>query len=259
MPARVLVSRSPLKGISVPPPVLSFRPPSDGVHRNSPASRLPMQREHKRRLRPWYRLASGSRNCLHRVEPMSGVSCHDRSRHVRTTQPFRLEEATIAELHEAIRAGSHDLRRHRSTLHRSCTGVQRRRQHAGHRGRRFNSRSAWGGKRHGANPFPHRHGQGRHAPAGSRQVHRGPPLEFGRMEPTASDPSVQQQFGMIVGSAECPPGERARDTQYPRRTLCHMPRRVRPPSSGRTAAAGRAAGLRNIPPPARCAGACGRT
>ena len=27
----------------------------------------------------------------------------------------------------------------------------------------------------------------------------GPPLEFGRMEPTASDPSVQQQYGMIVG------------------------------------------------------------
>lgn len=27
----------------------------------------------------------------------------------------------------------------------------------------------------------------------------GPPLEFGRMEPTASDPGVQQQFGMLVG------------------------------------------------------------
>ena len=27
----------------------------------------------------------------------------------------------------------------------------------------------------------------------------GPPLEFGRMEATASDPTVQQQFGMIVG------------------------------------------------------------
>lgn len=27
----------------------------------------------------------------------------------------------------------------------------------------------------------------------------GPPLEFGRMEPTASDPSVCQQFGMIAG------------------------------------------------------------
>src|SRR5579864_1715419 len=29
----------------------------------------------------------------------------------------------------------------------------------------------------------------------------GPPLEFGRMEPTASDPSVQQQYGMIAGKS----------------------------------------------------------
>ena len=29
--------------------------------------------------------------------------------------------------------------------------------------------------------------------------YKGPPLEFGRMEATASDPAVQQQFGMIVG------------------------------------------------------------
>src|SRR5204862_3132331 len=28
----------------------------------------------------------------------------------------------------------------------------------------------------------------------------GPPLEYGRMESTASDPGVQQQFGMIVGN-----------------------------------------------------------
>ena len=41
--------------------------------------------------------------------------------------------------------------------------------------------------------------------------YRGPPLEFGRMEPTASDPSVQQQYGMIVGIPECRPGERAGD------------------------------------------------
>ncbi|MEO8075909.1 MAG: amidase family protein, partial [Acidobacteriota bacterium] len=27
----------------------------------------------------------------------------------------------------------------------------------------------------------------------------GPPIEYGRMEPTASDPSVQQQYGMTVG------------------------------------------------------------
>ena len=32
--------------------------------------------------------------------------------------------------------------------------------------------------------------------------YNGPPLEFGRMEPTASDPSVQQQYGMIVGRAD---------------------------------------------------------
>ena len=29
--------------------------------------------------------------------------------------------------------------------------------------------------------------------------YRGPPLEFGRMEATASDPSVDQQYGMIAG------------------------------------------------------------
>src|SRR5215472_13858418 len=32
--------------------------------------------------------------------------------------------------------------------------------------------------------------------------YRGPPLEFGRMEPTASDPSVQQQYGMIAGVSD---------------------------------------------------------
>jgi Asp-tRNA(Asn)/Glu-tRNA(Gln) amidotransferase A subunit family amidase len=31
------------------------------------------------------------------------------------------------------------------------------------------------------------------------EKYKGPPLEYGRMEATASDPSVQQQFGMIVG------------------------------------------------------------
>ncbi len=32
--------------------------------------------------------------------------------------------------------------------------------------------------------------------------YKGPPLEFGRMEPTASDPEVDQQFGMIVGMSD---------------------------------------------------------
>jgi len=30
--------------------------------------------------------------------------------------------------------------------------------------------------------------------------YQGPPIEFGRMEPTASDPDVQQQYGMTVGT-----------------------------------------------------------
>ena len=32
--------------------------------------------------------------------------------------------------------------------------------------------------------------------------YKGPPLEFGRMEPTATDPEVDQQFGMIVGMSD---------------------------------------------------------
>ncbi len=41
--------------------------------------------------------------------------------------------------------------------------------------------------------------------------YKGPPLEFGRMEATASKPDVEQQFGMIAGipgpvrSTLCPP------------------------------------------------------
>ena len=30
--------------------------------------------------------------------------------------------------------------------------------------------------------------------------YKGPTPDFGRMEPTASDPTVQQQFGMVVGT-----------------------------------------------------------
>src|SRR4029079_16521324 len=32
--------------------------------------------------------------------------------------------------------------------------------------------------------------------------YKGPPLEFGRMEATASDPSVQRQFGLTVGKPD---------------------------------------------------------
>ena len=40
--------------------------------------------------------------------------------------------------------------------------------------------------------------------------YQGTPLEFGRMEPTASDPFGQQQYGMIVGK----PGNAGSSTRW---------------------------------------------
>ncbi|MBV9687492.1 MAG: amidase [Alphaproteobacteria bacterium] len=113
-------------------------------------------------------------------------------------EPFSLEEATIDDLHEAIRAG-------RTT----CVAVV---QHYIDRARAFNGVCSLLVTEDGK-PVPQVAGTVR---AGSplrfptdtipaSQIfpdldkYEGPPLEFGRMEPTASDPSVQQQYGMIVG------------------------------------------------------------
>ena len=113
-------------------------------------------------------------------------------------QSFRLDEATIDELHEAIRAG-------RTT----CVAVVR---HYIERVRAFNGVASALVTEDGA-PVPAATGTVR-AMAPLRfptqtvkastilpdlDKYNGPPLEYGRMEPTASDPSVPQQFGMIVG------------------------------------------------------------
>ena len=115
--------------------------------------------------------------------------------------PFRLEEATIDDLHAAIRAG-------RTTV---AAVVQAYIDRA----RAFNGAAsllvtedggeipaATGMVRAGAPlSFP------TETVAASTlfpdlDQYRGPPLEFGRMEATASDPTVQQQYGMIVGKAD---------------------------------------------------------
>ena len=153
-------------------------------------------------------------------------------------QEFRLEEATIDDLHEAIKAGRHDMRCGGAALHRPRARLQRRSEHAGHRGRRAGS----GGGRHGARRA--RRCAFRRETVKASDVlpdldkYKGPPLEYGRMEATASDPGVQQQFGMIVGVANGRPAQRARHPQYPRRALGDVPRRLRPPSLARPAAAG---------------------
>jgi amidase len=113
-------------------------------------------------------------------------------------KPFRVEEATIAELHRAIREG-------RTT----CVAVV---QQYLDRARAYNGVASALVTENGA-PVPAatgtiRAGAPLRFPAQTVKAstilpdlekYKGPPLEFGRMEATASDPGVQQQFGMIAG------------------------------------------------------------
>jgi amidase len=114
------------------------------------------------------------------------------------SEPFRVEEATIDDLHQAIKTG-------RTT----CADVVR--QYIA-RARAFNGVATQLVTQDGA-PVPAQPGTMR---AGAPlkfptetvkassflpdlDKYRGLPLEYGRMEPTASDPQVHQQFGMIAG------------------------------------------------------------
>jgi amidase len=112
--------------------------------------------------------------------------------------PFRIEEATIDDLHRAIKAGE-----------ATCVAVveqylARVRAYNGVASRLVTAdgspvAAAEGTVRAGSPlRFP-----SETIAAGAiypdLDKYRGPPLEFGRMEPTASDPEVQQQYGMIAG------------------------------------------------------------
>jgi len=111
---------------------------------------------------------------------------------------FRLEEATIADLHQAIRSGE--------------TTVVAVVQHYIDRARAFNGVATRLVTEDGA-PVPAATGTVRAqqplsfptdtVPASAvlpdLDEYAGPPLEYGRMEATASDPDAQQQFGMLVG------------------------------------------------------------
>jgi amidase len=112
--------------------------------------------------------------------------------------PFQVEEATIAEVHRAIQTGA-----------TTCVGVV---QAHLDRARAYNGVSNMLVTADGAD-VPASPGQVR---AGAPLVfptktiaaasvlpdyekYQGPPIEFGRMEATASDPDVHQQYGMTVG------------------------------------------------------------
>ena len=116
-------------------------------------------------------------------------------------EPFRLEEATIDELHAAIRSG-------RTT----CVAIV---QHYLDRVRAYNGVASLLVTADGG-PVPEVRGTVRalepvRFPTQTVKAstvlpdldkYKGPVLEYGRMEATASDPDVQQQFGMIVGKPE---------------------------------------------------------
>ena len=115
--------------------------------------------------------------------------------------PFRLEEATIGELHRAIQSGQ-------------ITLVDVVNQYID-RVRAFNGVASWLVTEHGL-PVAEAPGVVRgmapiRFPTETVKAstvlpdldkYRGPPLEYGRMETTASDPDVWQQAGMIVGKPD---------------------------------------------------------
>src|SRR5690348_4111853 len=115
-----------------------------------------------------------------------------------TGKPFRLEEATIDELHHAIIEGT-------TTVTAVVQGYLAR-------VRAYNGVSSMLVTKHGidiaeANGVT-RGGAPVRFPTRTVKAstilpdldkYKGPPLEFGRMDTTASKPDVQQQFGMIVG------------------------------------------------------------
>lgn len=111
---------------------------------------------------------------------------------------FRLEEATIAELHAALRAGKVTLVQ---VVERYIARV-----------RAYNGVASALITKDGADvavaPGVVRGGHALKFPTATVKASEflpdldkyiGPPLEYGRMEATASDPEVHQQFGMIAG------------------------------------------------------------
>jgi hypothetical protein len=119
----------------------------------------------------------------------------------RSNKTFQLEEATIDELQQAIRDGKI-----------TCVQIV---QHYLARARAYNGVCSVlvteDGKPVPQAPGTVRAGSPLKFPTETVKAstllpdldrYEGPPLEFGRMEPTASDPSVQQQFGMIVGKPD---------------------------------------------------------
>ena len=116
----------------------------------------------------------------------------------RSARIFRVEEATIADVHRAIRQGE-----------TTCEAIV---QTYIERARAYNGTCAQLVTRDGASIAAAigavRAGSATSFPSSTTAVgsvlprfdeYAGPPIDFGRMEATSSDPTVHQQFGMVVG------------------------------------------------------------
>ena len=111
---------------------------------------------------------------------------------------FAIEEATIDGIHAAIRSGADDVSGHRPGLHRSRAGLQRRLHEPGDGRWRRRPAGDRGIARGRAADVPDEDGKASTIFPDLDQ-YRGLPLDYGRMEPTISDPSVAAQMGMRVG------------------------------------------------------------
>src|SRR5688572_7217564 len=132
------------------------------------------------------------------VAALAGSQLFPGQQRVAAQAPFRIEEATIADLHAAITAG-------RTTCAQIVQGYVAR-------ALAYNGVSSALVTKDGAAipPAPGTVRGGAPLKFPTQTVaastllpdldkYTGPPIEYGRMEPTASDPAVQQQYGMIVG------------------------------------------------------------
>ena len=165
----------------------------------------------------------------HRIAAPANATKKDCLMTQKPGEPFRLEEATIDDLHQAIRRRHDDLRRRGPTLYRPGPRLQRRQQHAGDRRRRAGAGAPGVVRAGSADALSHRDGESLGDPAGSGQVHG----------PAAGIRTHGADGVRSVGAAtirhdrrhsQRRPGQCARHAQHPRRAVGHLPRRLRSPS-----------------------------
>src|SRR5262249_3369058 len=138
------------------------------------------------------------RSTLQRV--VAGIACPARDRASRGIGSGPVPDRRSDDRGHAQRdqVGTDRLSGDRARVYRAREGLQQHVHGARHAGRFACSARDRRGARGRTDEVPDVHGPGvEHLP--DFQQYAGLPLELGRMEPTISDPSVQQQFGMRVG------------------------------------------------------------